>query len=142
MARRISWFPIGSQLRQYRLSGIRQAIPANDPFAAQADEYQQNFTNYLIEIPAEVTFYQTLNDKNEFFFMIGTGLAYNLSNRTETTLYNNGGANQKDNSPTDEVTFRAINMEFQAALGWEKAFSPTLRLVVQPHFQFWMRGLI
>ncbi|WP_170110440.1 outer membrane beta-barrel protein [Flavilitoribacter nigricans] len=134
-------FQLGANLVNTGYRTIRQAIPADDPFSGQADEYEQTFTNYLLEVPVELTFYQTLNENNEFFFMMGTGIAYNLTNRTRTTLFSNGGTNPVDNSPTDEVDFRNINVEFQAALGWEKAFSPNLRIVVQPHFQFWLRGL-
>lgn len=131
-------FQLGANLVNTGYRTIRQPIPDDDPFEGRAEEYEQTFTSYLIEVPAEVTFYQTLNEKNEFFFMMGTGLAYSLSNRTHTSLY--GGSSGQENAPTDK-SFRNFNMEFQAALGWEKAFSPYVRMVVQPHFQFWMRGL-
>lgn len=134
-------FQVGANFVNTGYRSIRQAIPSGDPFEGQAEEYKQEFVNYLLEIPAELTFYQTLNDKNEFFFMLGTGFAYSLSNNTRTTLFSNGGTNQNETMPSAPQQFRAINMEFQAALGWETQFSPTLRLVVQPHFQFWLRGL-
>lgn len=134
-------FQLGANLVNTGYRSIRQAIPADDPFAGQAEEYEQTFSTYMIELPVEFTFYQTLNENNEFFFMMGTGIAYNLSNRTRTTLFTNSSENPVDSAPTDGVNFRKINLEFQAALGWEKAFTPNFRLVVQPHFQFWLRGL-
>jgi hypothetical protein len=134
-------FQLGANFVNTGYRTIRQPIPSDDPFAGQAEEYEQTFTNYLLELPVEITFYQTLNENNEFFFLLGTGIAYNLSNRTRTTLFTNSSENPVDNSPTDNVDFRNLNVEFQAALGWEKAFNPNLRLVVQPHFQFWTRGL-
>lgn len=134
-------FQIGANFMNTGYRKIRQAIPADDPFAGQAEEYAQTFTNYLLELPVELTFYQTLNENNEFFFLLGTGVAYNLGNRTRTTLYTSSSENPVDNSPTDAIDFRRINWEFQAALGWEKAFSPHVRLLVQPTFQFWTRGL-
>ncbi|MCB0629680.1 MAG: outer membrane beta-barrel protein [Saprospiraceae bacterium] len=133
-------FQLGANFVETGYRTIRQPIPAEDPFSGRAEEYQQTFSNYLLEVPAEVTFYQVLNEKNEFFFMMGTGLAYSISNRTTTRLYN-GGSPQTEKNATEGPFFRKMNMEFQAALGWETAFSPTMRLVIQPHFQFWMRGL-
>lgn len=134
-------FQVGANFMNTGYRTIRQTIPADDPFAEQAEEYEQTFTNYFVELPVEITFYQTLNENNEFFFMLGTGVAYNLSNRTRTRLFTNSSEDPVDNSPTDEVDFRNIHWEFQAALGWEKAFNPNLRLLVQPTFQFWTRGL-
>lgn len=134
-------FQLGANLVNTGYRTIRQRIPAEDPFAGQADEYEQTFSTYLIELPIELTFYQTLNENNEFFFLLGSGIAYNLANRTRTTLFSNSSNTPVDNAPTEGVLFRNINLEFQAALGWEKAFSPNFRLLVQPHFQFWLRGL-
>lgn len=134
-------FQVGANFVNTGYRAIRQPIPADDPFAGRAEEYQQTFTNYMVEIPVELTFYQTLNENNEFFFLLGSGLAYSISNRTRTTLFSNGGTNPVENMPTDDKDFRSVNLEFQAALGWEKALNPELRIVVQPHFQFWMRAL-
>lgn len=134
-------FQLGANFVETGYSTLRQPVPADDDFAGRADEYQQTFTNYLVEFPVEVTFYQTLNDKNEFFFMLGTGVSYNISNQTRTALFNSGNSLGTEKNATEGLKFRKTNMEFQAALGWETAFSPTMRLVVQPHFQFWMRGL-
>jgi hypothetical protein len=133
-------FQLGANFVETGYRTLRQPIPAGDPFAGRAEEYEQTFSSYLIELPVEVTFYQTLNANNEVFFMMGTGFAYNISNQTTTKLFN-GGTPQTEKNATEGPNFRRLNMEFQAALGWETAFSPTMRLVIQPHFQFWMRGL-
>ena len=134
-------FQMGANFVNTGYRVVRQPIPGDGPFAGRGEEYRQTFTNYMMEIPIEVTFYQTLSETDEFFFMLGTGLGYNMSNRTRTTLYSGGGTATVENTPTDDKTFRNLNTEFQAALGWEKALNPQLKLVVQPHFQFWMRGL-
>lgn len=136
-------FQLGANLVNTGYRSIRQRIPAGDPYEGRGEEYEQTFTNYLIEVPAEFTFYQTLNDKNEFFFMLGTGLAYSLSNRTRTTLYDEGGGagGQESTASDSDILFRKVNLEFQTALGWEHAFGPYVRLSVQPTFQFWLRGL-
>lgn len=134
-------FQLGANFVNTGYRNSRQPIPDISPFFGQAEEYEQVFSNYMIELPVEITFYQTLNENNEFFFMLGTGFAYNISNRTRTTLFSNGGTDPVENSPSDHAAFRKTNMEFQAALGWEKALNPNLRILVQPHFQFWMRGL-
>lgn len=131
---------IGANLANMGYRTLRDRIPTDDPNAGLAEEQELRNTTYLLEVPIEFSFYQQLNDKNELYFVMGSGLAYHLSSTTHATLYT--GNRVETNSRPTEGDFRKVNLSFQTAMGWEHAFSPYVRMQIQPHFQFWLRGLM
>lgn len=129
---------IGANLANMGYRTLRHRIPAGHPNAGLAQEHELQQRNFMLEIPFEFTFYQQLDPRNDLYFLMGSGLAYHLSANTRSTLYD-GNTVSTDSRPT-QGEFRRLNVSFQTAMGWEHGLSPTLRLLIQPHFQFWLRG--
>lgn len=113
-----------------------------DDFPPPGAEQKRNiYQNLNLEIPAELQFYQELNEKNDFFFMIGLSLAYNLANYNNTVFYT-GEKPDVRREKADNENFARIHYSFQSGMGWEHHFSENFSVVVQPTFQFWMSALL
>ncbi len=119
--------------------GKRAPIPFNDPFASQFSEIEYTFKTQQIEAPVAVLFYQQLSEKNEFYFLLGTGISYNLSNKDIHTRYEN---EIKKTTTTDAPQdFRPLNFSLQTAMGWEHHFNKNFTIDIAPIFKLWMSGL-
>jgi hypothetical protein len=110
-----------------------------DPNSINFTDFRQVFRSQQIEIPACVYFYQELTPKDEFFFMFGTGLSYNFSNEDVLVRYNGETTDPVESDPA--FSFRAVNIAFQTAMGWERHLGERMTLSVQPTFRFWLSGL-
>lgn len=117
----------------------KELVPPEDPKFGDASMRRVDYQSAYIAVPIELHFYQRLNDRNEFYFMMGTGLSYYLSNTT-TTIYFSG--EDKITSSDANKDYRNVNTAVQFGLGWAHDLSPHIRLALQPNFQFWMRGML
>jgi len=132
-------FEVGAGFANTGYRTVQEPIPSNDPDFPNANSRRFVFQNYNIEIPASLKFYQALSDKDDFNFMLGLNLSYNLSNDTLTVLYD--GESSSTRRAADESDFRKVNYAFTTGMGWEHQFSPTFTLILQPTFTFWMKAL-
>ena len=120
---------------------LKQAIPADDPQSEIASNRRYTFQNTNIEIPINLLFYQELSEKDEFFFMMGTALSFNLQNKNQVILYS--GENKiREEVPVNQDDFRLFNYAFEAGMGWERTFNDRLAMIIQPNFQFWFKGVL
>ncbi len=120
---------------------VRELIPPNDPDAANASERRFIYQNHNIEIPLEIQFLQELDSKNRFFFAMGTGASFNLSNQTKIQLF----AGEKVDTrieKADNDLFRKLNYCFRAGFGWEHELSENFSVIIEPTFKIWMQGVL
>jgi len=120
---------------------VKEDTPEDDPKLPLGRQRRFAFQNNYLEIPAEVNFYQSLGERSAFYFMLGTAISINTTNRTDTFYYSGEritGVHQQD----DSDDFRTINYAFQTGMGWEYAFSERFMMVLSPTFKFWMRGVL
>lgn len=129
----------GVNYMQVGYTGERQAIPLNDPLASEFTDFKKDFVSHQIEVPFSLLFYQQLSPKDEFYFLLGSGLSLNIANRDVFTRYE-GSVSEKERVKPEE-DFRAVNVCIQTGLGWERQISRQLRMGVAPVFKLWLSGL-
>jgi len=120
---------------------IRETILAGDPDENLGNERSFVYRNFNIEVPAELHFYQEMSPGNEFIFTLGAALSYNIANDSYKIIHRDGG-NDRTNISDPDQEFRAMNVAFITGVGWETALSESFSMVIQPTFEFWMRGLL
>lgn len=120
---------------------VRTNLSPDDFPPPGAEQKRDIYQNFNLEIPAELQFYHELNEKNDFFFMIGLSLAYNLANYHKTAFYT-GETPEVRREKADNDNFARIHYSFQSGMGWEHHFNEGFAIVVQPTFQFWMSSLL
>jgi hypothetical protein len=129
----------GLQYTEVGYNGERRPITFDDPEAPNFTERAQNFRSRQVEIPLSVLMYQPLGDKDDFYFLMGTSLSYNLSNEDLTVLYAGDISERRTaEAPQD---FRRLNYAFQTAMGWEHRFRGRIVMNVAPTFKLWLAGL-
>jgi hypothetical protein len=119
---------------------IRRDFGADEPNPQNASQIREQFENTYIETPIAFLFSHNLKEGSALFFMLGASLALNLTNQTNTILYF-GETTQSERSAT-EGDFRPFNYAFQSGIGWTTNLGERFTLVVQPHFQFWLKGIL
>lgn len=119
--------------------GQRADLPITDPQASRFTEYSIDYRSRQIEVPFSLHFYQELTNKDEFFFMLGSGLNYNLQGQYLTTYYA-GDITEEQTRDLEEL--RRLNFSFQTAMGWERALTDNWILSIAPTFRLWMAGAI
>ena len=119
---------------------IKQIFPDDEPNPDNASHIRERFHSTYIELPIEFLFSHNLKEGSALFFMLGTSFALNLSNTTQTILYF-GETNQSSTADT-EGDFNAFNYAFQSGIGWKADIGSRFTLVLQPNFQFWLKGLL
>lgn len=117
----------------------RMAIPLSNPLAARFTDQEYRFVTQQVEVPFALVFYQALSDKDEFFFLLGSGFSYSLTNN-DTFIRYEGDISEKETRRATE-DFRRINYCFQTGMGWEHRLSNSWTLSVAPVFRIWMAGL-
>jgi hypothetical protein len=117
----------------------RVLVESSDPAPPNADEKRTVYQHLLIEAPAELYFFQEIDEKNDFFFMMGLSFAYMLNNSANIIFYN--GESSDVVTATEDGRFSSINYSFLTGMGWEHDFNERFSLSLQPTFQFWLRPL-
>lgn len=130
----------GVNYSQTGYRGKRTPIPFNDPNRANFDDQQYNFRAQQIEVPFAIVFYQNLSDKDDFFFLLGSGLSYNLSNQDIVTRFN-GENSAREVNKIESDDFRKVNYSFQTAMGWEHKLSDRMVFSIAPTFRLWLAGI-
>lgn len=118
----------------------RTEVDLRDDIPDGAEDQRINYLHYFIEVPAELLFYQTLDDKNDFLFSMGLSMAVNIANRERTTYYTDDIEEQVSEEP-EGSNFSGLGYSFISGLGWEHHFDGFSTLI-QPTFQFWLVGLL
>ncbi|WP_020534136.1 outer membrane beta-barrel protein [Lewinella cohaerens] len=131
---------VGLNYSQTGYRGKRTAIAFNDPNRANFDDEQYSFRAQNIEIPFSVLFYQNLSEKDDFFFSLGSGLSYNLSNQDIITRFN-GESSAREVNTIDSEDFRKVNYCFQTSMGWEHKLSQNMLFSIAPTFRLWLAGI-
>ena len=134
-------FQTGLRFMNTGYQTVRTPLSADDTPPPGATEKRIIYQNLFLEAPAEIQFFQELDDNNDFFFMTGLALAYNLSN-TNKTIYYTGDTQSVEAEKADNGNFSQFSYSFLTGIGWDHQFSDRLSLVLQPTFQFWLRGLL
>lgn len=116
-------------------------VTPSDPAPPNSIEKRTVYRNLFIEAPAELQFFQSFDDKNALFFMMGLTFAYNLNNATQL-IFTNGETEEVVEEPTDNEQFADINYSFITGMGWEHQLGERLAFSLQPTFQFWVRPLL
>lgn len=119
--------------------GSRAAIPLSNPLAARFSEQEYRFVTQQIEVPFGLVFYQALSDKDEFFFLLGSGISYNMVNNDTYVRYE-GDISETETTRTPG-DFRRLNYCFQTGMGWEHRLDEKWSLSIAPVFRLWMAGL-
>ena len=120
---------------------VRSGIVDEDDPPLGAEQKRNDFQNLFLEIPGEILFFHELDDKNDFFFMMGFSLAYNLANY-ENTLFYTGESPERRRIKAEQSDFNPVHINFLSGAGWEHRFGESFALVLQPTFQFWLRSLL
>jgi hypothetical protein len=118
----------------------RMEVDLRDDIPDGAEDQRTNYVHYFIEIPAELLFYQTLDDKNDFLFSMGISMAVNIANRERITYYTDDISEQVTEKPEGD-NFSGLGYSFISGLGWEHHFDG-FTTMIQPTFQFWLSGLL
>ncbi|HMQ48031.1 MAG TPA: hypothetical protein PKA00_11585 [Saprospiraceae bacterium] len=119
---------------------IKLAVEADDPAPQGATQKFDSYRHYYLEFPAELQFFQQVNEKNRFLMMMGLAFSYNLGNARRTT-YLLGDTRETQSTNLGKDNFGNFNTGFQAGMGWERQLGQSTLLFVQPTFQFWMKTL-
>ena len=119
--------------------GMKTTIPFDDPFASQFSEIEYTFKSQQIEAPISFIFYQQLSEKNEFYFLLGTGISYNFNNKDIFTRFEDDFQETTTNDAPQD--FRPLNFSLQTGMGWEHHFDKSITLDIAPVFKLWMSGL-
>lgn len=117
----------------------REDIPFTDPFASKFSEVEYRFVSHQIEVPFSILFYQQLSDKDEFFFLLGTGASFNVSNKDIYTRYE-GSTSEKEILDAPQG-FRRLNFCLETGMGWEHKLGQELAMSIAPVFKLWLAGL-
>ncbi|MEZ4986594.1 MAG: outer membrane beta-barrel protein [Saprospiraceae bacterium] len=120
-------------------SSQRTRIPFGDPFAARFTDQQYRFLSQQITIPFAILFYQELSDKDDFFFLLGSGLSYNMKNQDIIERFE-GDISEKEIKDS-AFDYRRLNYSFQTGMGWEHRFNENWVMSVTPTFSIWLAGL-
>lgn len=134
-------FQTGVNFMNTGYRSIRERLLPGDPDEGLGTERSYLYRNYNLQIPAELHFYQEVGPGNEFIFTLGGALSYNIANASYKILHSDGTSERIDVSSEGEE-FRPVNIAFVTAVGWETDISESLSLVIQPTFEFWMRGIM
>lgn len=118
----------------------RTEVDLRDDIPNGAEDQRINYISYFLEVPAELLFYQTLDDKNDFLFSMGISIALNIANRERTTFYIDDIEEPVTVEPEGN-NFAALGYSFVTGLGWEHHFDG-FSILLQPTFQFWLSGLL
>ncbi len=143
----VSWrqerigFKTGLLLMESGYQTVRQEVDLRDDIPAGAEEEQTAFQHYFLEVPAELYFYQSLNDRNDFLFSMGLTAAFNVANRERVTYFF-GDTDSRESVSLDNSEFTNLHFSFITSMGYQYAVSEGFRLVIQPTFQFWLRSLL
>lgn len=127
---------------RYRNAGYRAGrtlVLPDDPNSDFADEAEARFRQSAAEVPVDMLFFFGLDDKSALFFSMGVSFQYALQSENELTFYRNGVAETRIEDP--RYDFRPFNYAFQTGMGWQTQLSDNLVLSIQPHFQFWFKGI-
>lgn len=135
-------FEIGLGYMNAGYRTTRQVILPGAPDEALGEERRDVFEGHYLEVPIQVSFYQRLNERNEFLFSLGTGISYNLSNFSRIQYYGGEDGPSVQREKLDKEDFRPLNYAIQAGMGWEHAWSPRMTMVVQPNFKLWLNGMM
>lgn len=119
---------------------IKLAIEADDPAPQGALQKVDSYRHYYLEFPAELQFFQQVNEKNRFLMMMGIAISYNLGNSLRTT-YLLGDSKETQSTKLGKDNFGNFNTGFQAGMGWERQLGQSSILFIQPTFQFWMKTI-
>lgn len=119
--------------------GRRVDIPLTNPIAARFSEQEYRFVTQQIEVPLGLVFYQALSEKTEFFFLLGSGISYNMTNK-DTYIRYEGDISEKETTRA-LGDFRRLNYCFQTGMGWERRLDERWSLSIAPVFRLWMAGL-
>ncbi len=134
-------FQAGLRLMDTGYRTVKTSLSADDSPPPGAAEKRIVYQNLFIEAPAELQFFQELDDNNDFFFMMGLSLAFNLANKDKTIFYT--GESRTVNSETpNQDNFSNLSYSFLTGIGWEHQFSDSFSVVLQPTFQFWLQALL
>jgi hypothetical protein len=130
----------GLNYSQTGYQGKRVPLAFNDPNRANFNEERYGFRSQSIEIPFALLFYQNLSPKDDFFFMLGSGINYNLSNQSIITRFD-GETSAREVNDIENDDFRRINYAFQTGMGWEHKLSNNMVFSLAPTFRLWMAGV-
>lgn len=131
---------VGLNYSQTGYRGKRVPIPFSDPNFANFNEQQYQFRAQAIEVPFSVQFYQSLSDKDDFFFALGSGISYNISNQNIITRFD-GETSSREVVDIEDEDYRRVNYSFQTAMGWEHKFGDRLVMSLAPTFRLWLAGV-
>ncbi|MCB0547257.1 MAG: outer membrane beta-barrel protein [Phaeodactylibacter sp.] len=134
-------FQTGLRFTDTGYQTVRTSLSSDDTPPPGATEKRIVYQNRFLEAPAELLFFQELDDKNDFFFTIGLALAYNLSNQNKTVFYT-GDTRSANSEKAENDNFHNISYSFLTGMGWEHQFSDSFSVVLQPAFQFWLQSLL
>ena len=134
-------FQTGLRFTNTGYQTIRTPLSADDTPPPGATEKRIDYQNLFLEAPAELQFIQELDDNNDFFFMVGMALAYNLSN-TNKTIYYSGNTSSANSEKANNEDFASFSYSFLSGMGWEHRFNDRFSIVLQPTFQFWFKALL
>ncbi|MBK8706813.1 MAG: outer membrane beta-barrel protein [Saprospiraceae bacterium] len=141
LARQKTGLPHRHQLHGRRLPHHERRHPEADPNLPLGRQRRFAFQNSYLEVPAEVNFYQSLGERSAFYFMLGTAISINTTNRYDTIYYSSEKV-ISTSQQADSDDFRTVNYAFQTGIGWQYAFSERFMMVLTPTFKFWMRGVL
>ncbi len=73
---------------------MKEDTPEADPNLPLGRQRRFAFQNSYLEVPAEVNFYQSLGERSAFYFMLGTAISINTTNRYDTFYYSSERGHQ------------------------------------------------
>ncbi len=134
-------FRTGIQLVESGYRTVRETLPAGQEAPEGALEWQTAQRIVRIEVPAEILFLQSWNDRDRMNFTMGFSAAWGLAFSEDITYFSAerlGRSRQRQ----DRGMFSPLQLAFQTGIGWQRDFGEKIVFFAQPTFQFWYTALL
>ena len=134
-------FRTGLQIVESGYRTIRETIPTGQEAPEGALEWQIAQRIVRLEVPAEILFLQSWNDRDRMNFTMGFSAAWSIAFSEDTTFFSAeklGRTRQRQ----DRGLFTPLQLAFQTGIGWQRDIGEKIVFFAQPTFQFWYTGLL
>jgi hypothetical protein len=134
-------FRTGLQVVESGYRTVRENIPSGQEAPEGASEWQIAQRLLRLEVPAEILFMQSWNDRDRMNFTMGLSAAFGISYSEDITFYSAERLG-RTRQIQDRGMFTPLQLAFQTGIGWQRDFGERIVFFMQPTFQFWYTGLL
>ena len=104
-------------------------------------DIESEVTARYLELPLEMNFHQSINEKDRVSFTLGLGANLHLKTETaETPIVEGQRGDTEIIPPFDDEEFRPVVVSLNTALAYDRKLGDDFAVKVQPYFRFFLQG--